>query len=325
MNNFIGIDVSKADLAVCVMDEDRKTQHATFPNEKAGFRSLSNYLKKRAEKGSSVCLEATGIYGDDVAAYLQERGYRVGVVNPSRIKRYAESQLRRNKTDKLDAEIIADFCRTQEWDVWTPPAPEWEELRALVRLRSDLVDIRAQEKQRLSTARQSKVIKRLKAHIAYLSKQIADLDKQVNDHFKQYPDLKNQRELLESIPGISSITSAVLLAEIRDIGNFTSVEQMVAYVGINPRRRDSGQYRGQIKISKMGNAALRSALFLPAQTAKRVNPLVAGLVKRLTQEGVAKRAITLAVMRKTIHYVYGVLKSGKPFDPDYLKKQAIPA
>jgi transposase len=321
MEKWIGIDVSKAELAVCVMDAAKGVVQASFGNDCKGFRSLSNYLKQRMAAGSAVCLEATGMYGEAVAAYLHERGYRVSVVNPVRIKRYAESQLRRNKTDRLDAEIIADFCRTQEPPAWTPPDPAWVELRALVRLLDDLIGMQVQEKQRLESVTSPTVRAHLEDHLAYLDTQIEQVLQQINDHFDQHPDLKRQRELLNSIPGIADLTSSRLLAEIRDITAFATVGQLVAFVGLNPRVRQSGKYRGQVKISKLGNAALRAALFMPARSAKRHNPLVQGLVTRMKAEGHCANAITVAVMRKLLHFAYGVLKSQQPFDPDYLVKQ----
>lgn len=322
MQTWIGIDVSKAELAVCVMDAKQQIQHATFDNDQKGFRSLFNYLKKRKISGCKVCLEATGMYGEALAAYLHERGYQVSAVNPVRIKRYAESQLRRNKTDKLDAEIIADFCRTQESHQWTPPDPSWVELRSLVRYLDDLIQIQVQQKQRLHTVTSATVRQQLEEHITYLEDLIEQLLKQIKDHIDQDPDLRQKRDLLNSIPGISDKTSARLLAEIRDIVAFETVGQLVAYVGLNPRLRQSGKYRGQVKISKIGNAALRAALFMPARQAKRSNPLVQPLVQRMTSQGHCANAITVAVMRKLLHYVYGILKSGQPFDPIYLEKQA---
>jgi transposase len=324
MTKWIGIDVSKDELAVCVMDEQKHTLHATFPNDKDGFRSLTNYLKKRHVTGSAVCLEATGTYGEALAAYLHERNYQVSVVNPVRIKRYAESQLRRNKTDPLDAQVIADFCRTQEPPLWTPPPPSWSELRALVRLLDDLIQMQVQEKQRLDTVTSPTVQQHLQQHITYLEEQIETVTRQIKDHINHDPDLKIKQDLLNSIPGISDRTSSRLLVEIRDITAFATVEQLVAFVGLNPQQCQSGKYRGQTKISKVGNAALRAALYLPARSAKRHNPLVQGLVERMTAQGHCANAITVAVMRKLLHFAYGVLKSGRPFDPNYLNRQAIP-
>lgn len=325
MTYWIGMDISKDEVAVCVMDDAKAVQHARFANTRTGFNSLHHYLKKRGAAGAAACLEATGTYGEAVATFLHARGYPVAVVNPLRIKRYAESQLRRNKTDKLDAAVIADFCRTQDAPLWTPPDAAWLELRALVRHLDDLIALHTQQQQRVQTEGSDTVRANLTQHIAYLDDQIAQVKQRIDDHIEQHPDLKRQHALLTSIPGIAERTSSRLLAEIRDITAFERVEQLVAYAGLNPKQRTSGKYRGQVKISKLGNAQLRTALYLPGRTAKRFNPLVQGLVTRMTAQGYCPNAITVAVMRKLLHYVYGVLKSGHPFDPHYLSRQAIAA
>jgi transposase len=324
----VGIDVSKAKVDVCVLEAGtakHKPQHSVFENNRQGFRSLANYLKKRVPSGTGVCLEATGAYGDEVAAYLHQRGYAVKVVNPIRIKRYAQSQMTRNKTDKQDAYYIADFCLTQSAPLWTPPDPSWVELRDLVRHMDNLIEIQVQQRLRLQSAKSRPVQADLEAHIAYLDDQIEAVKKRIKDHIDQHPTLKQQQDLLNSITGIADQTSSRLLAEIRQIDVFDSVEQLVAYAGLNPQRRQSGKYCGQIKISKQGNARLRRALFMAGKTALRHNRLVQPLVARMKRQNYAYKAIVVAVMRKLLHYAYGVLKSGQPFDPDYLNRKAANA
>ena len=148
MTAWIGIDVSKATLDVALLRE-RDQQHTQVPNTKAGFRTLHNFLKKRCPESGHVCLEATGLYGDAVVEFLFQHGYVVSVVNPARIKAYGDSQLKRNKTDRADASLIADFCRTQQPEAWQPPRPEVKELRALLRYLDDLQAMRQQESNRL--------------------------------------------------------------------------------------------------------------------------------------------------------------------------------
>lgn len=129
---YVGIDVSKDKLDVCLLGEDRALS-ASFANQKSGWHGLVNWLKKRhAAQPVRICLEATGRYSDAVTAFLYQQGYEVGVVNPARIKGYATSRLSRNKTDQVDAALIADFCRAQSADLalWTPPNPAQHELQA---------------------------------------------------------------------------------------------------------------------------------------------------------------------------------------------------
>ena len=138
MTVFIGIDIAKDKFDVSLIRPDHDPEAASFENTRKGFNQFHRFLKKRQAQGAHVCMEATGVYYESLAEFLHQKHYVVSVVNPARIKSYAQSQLQRNKTDRLDAQIIADFCRTQNPPLWTPPDPSWHELRALVRHLEDL-------------------------------------------------------------------------------------------------------------------------------------------------------------------------------------------
>src|SRR5258708_40356374 len=148
MSVYIGIDVSKATLDVGLVSA-RGREHARFENSPAGFVQLGRFLTKRRAKGGQVCMEATGQYGEALADYLHAAGYRLSVVNPAQVRGYAQSRLSRNKTDKVDAYLLADFCREHHPPRWTPPPAEWRELRALVRHYEDLSEARQQTLNRL--------------------------------------------------------------------------------------------------------------------------------------------------------------------------------
>src|SRR5688572_5678132 len=131
MNSYVGIDVSKATLDVCLLRDERSDTNQVA-NTRQGLNQLHHWLKKRQAHDAHVCMEATGIYSVEVAQFLHERGYTVSVVNPQRIKGFADSQMRRSKTDQLDAAVLAAFCRALQPEAWTPPEPAWYELRALL-------------------------------------------------------------------------------------------------------------------------------------------------------------------------------------------------
>jgi transposase len=316
MTAIVGIDIAKDKFDVCLLNETGKAQEATFANSKQGINQLHHWLKKQGAKQAQVCLEATGIYGDLVAETLHSRKYVVSVVNPARIKAYAASQMRRNKTDTLDAALIADYCRTQQPDPWTPPPPELKELRALIRHLDDL----KQEKQRaanrldVQTSAQA-VIQHLKAQMELLEKQIQHTLRLIHDHIDRYPDLKQQRDLLDSIPGIGDLTASYLIAELGDIHRFQDVGEVVAFVGLNPRQHQSGKKQTTHGISRMGRAALRATLYMPAIVAKRCNPRLQTWAAQLSQRGLTGKQVIVALMRKLIHLAYGILKSGRAFDP----------
>lgn len=322
----IGVDIAKATFDVALY-QDGRYQLGHFANDQAGFKKLSKWLKKRQAVGCHVCIEATGRYGYGLALFLHEAGYRVSVVNPARIKAYADSQLKRNKTDTEDAKVIAHFCATQDPALWTPPSPEVQELQALVRRLDSLKRMRSQESNRRQAGLDSEaVLANIADHLAYLDEQVNVLEKQIKELIDTHPNLKRQRDLLITIKGISDITAAKFLAEIPDIARFDSAAQLAAYVGVTPRRKTSGtSVRGKGHLSKMGNTHLRAALYMPAVTAMRWNPAVKPLVERLQKRGKLPKVILGAVMRKLIHLAYGVLKSGKPFDPNYLQNRQVTA
>jgi len=323
---YLGIDVSKSWLDVALLLSDQVLT-AQFDNQRRGWHSLVNWLTKRLkDKSVHICLEATGRYGDDMSAYLYERGFKLSVVNPARIKGYATSRLSRNKTDQVDARLIAEFCQAQASNLplWTPPDPAQHHLQALVRQLDDLDKMRQQERNRLQSGQTTEtVLQRLKAHIAFLDAQIEAVKQEIEDHIDHHPDLKQQRDLIASIKGIGHLTAAKLLAEIPNIQAFDNPRQLVAFAGLNPRQYRSGSsIRGHSHISKIGCSAIRAALFMPAVVAKKTNPLMQPLVQRLHERGHCKMSIVVAVMRKLLHLVFGILKSGQPFDPNYLDQKA---
>lgn len=319
MPAILGIDIAKDTFDVLLLRDDLPAEAAQFDNSRPGFHKLLRFLKKRRVQTLHACLEATGRYGEDLALFLFDHAFAVSVVNPYRVKAYATSQLQRNKTDRLDAALIADFCRTQQPPLWSPPPPEWWELRQLVRHLEDLQDDRLRQHNRSLAGTLPELVRaNLSQQLALLDAQIELVKRQIHDHLDRHPALKQQADLLDTIPGLGRLTIAKLLAEVRDVSAFASVKQFVAFAGLNPRQRQSGSsVRGATPISKLGCASIRAALYMPAVVAKRFNPLLRTFAQRLEARGLRPLQVVVAVMRKLLHLVYGVLKSGRPFDPDY--------
>jgi len=236
--------------------------HYKFDNTPAGFKKLSKWLKNKAADQVWACMESTGRYGDALALYLHQAGHQVSMVNPARIKKYAESKLQRNKTDKLDAKVIADFCRTQEPLLWTPPTPEKRELQEIVRRRNVLVNERTRERNRLQSGLESDIVKEsIQANLDFLKEQIAKLDTQIQSHINQHPSLKRDRELLTSINGIGDKTAAIILGELPEVDRFDNSGQAVAYAGLSPQQHHSGSsVHKKTKLTKTGNQRLKPVL-----------------------------------------------------------------
>jgi transposase len=328
MAAIMGIDMGKDQFVVVLLRPGHEAERATFDNHRAGFQTLQRFLKKRRVRALHACMEATGRYYEALADFLDEAGWTVSVVNPARIKAYAEAQLSRNKTDALDAALIADFCRTQQPPRWTPPPAAWRHLQLLVRHLEDLqADEQRQRNRRhaLQHAAQANplVLSNLEAQLNLLHTQIEQVKRAMAQHINQHPDLKRDKDLLASIPGIGELTASKLLAEFRAIHDFDDVRQLVAFAGLNPHQHQSGNSaRGYTPISKQGRATIRATLFLPAIVAKNRYPCLQPLVERWRQHGLCEMEIVVAMMRKLLHFSFGVLRSGQPFDPLYLAHPA---
>jgi len=317
----LGLDVSKAKFNACLIRESGKLRHTSFANSPAGFAQLSVWLAKLGASPAHACMEATGTYSEALAGYLHEEGHTVSVVNPASVKAYAQSRLSRTKNDRVDAELIAGFCAERRPPAWQPPAPELRELQALVRRLDSLTEMRTMEENRLSSGVTVAAVRAsVEEHIAYLAEQIKRTEKLIRDHIDRHPGLRRQRELLDSIPGIGEATAAALLAEVPDIKQYRSARQVAAFAGLVPRERQSGSsIRGRVRLSKIGNARLRKALYFPAVTALRCSPFFQAWAEGLRQRGKSKMAVIGAAMRKLVHLAYGVLKTGQPFDPGWTK------
>lgn len=317
----LGIDIAKLKFNVCLINSSGKLRHKVFPNTSTGFEQLLDWLSRQGVQSVHACLEATGTYGEALALFLHQAGHSVSVVNPAAIKAFAGSCLSRTKTDRVDAELIARFCQAQAPPAWTPLPQEVRELQALVRRLESLIEMRVTEENRLSSGiTVDSVRESVEEHLSYLSEQIKRTEKLIREHINSHPTLRRQSQLLDSIPGIAETTAALLLAEITDIKQYRSARQVAAYAGLVPRERRSGSsVRGRTRLSKIGNARLRKALYFPAITALRCSEFFQSWAQGLRERGKCKMSVIGAVMRKLIHLVYGVLKTGQPFDPQWAK------
>jgi transposase len=319
--SILGIDIAKLKFNVCLINHSGKLKHRVFPNTLTGFEQLLDWLSKQGIERVHACLEATGTYGEALSLFLHEAGHLVSVLNPAAIKAFAGSRLSRTKTDRVDAELMARFCQAQTPPAWTPLPAEVRELQALVRRLESLIEMRVMEENRLSSGIAVEAVRdSVEELLNHLNTQIKRTEKLIRDHLSNHPTLTRQSQLLDSIPGIAETTAALLLSEITDIKEYRSARQVAAYAGLVPRERQSGSsVRGRTRLSKIGNARLRRALYFPAITALRCSPFFQQWARGLQERGKSKMSVICAVMRKLIHLVYGVLKNGKPFDPEWAK------
>lgn len=318
---LLGIDIAKHSFDAVVLLPDGKQRHRHFENTRAGHQALRDWLQHpriASFPTAHACMEATGTYWEALATFLVAAGLRVSVVNPKRITHFAKSRLSRAKTDKVDAGLIAEFCRQEQPALWTPPAPQYRQLQLLLRHREALECAQQRERNRVEAAEQPPFIQQsLEAHLAYLATALEAVERAIREHLGAHPELQAQLRLLCTIPGVGEVTARWLLAELAGGTKFRRAPQAAAFAGLDPRVQQSGLWKGKTRLSKQGDGRLRKALFLPAMAALRWNPFIRALAARLRERGKCGMAIVGAAMRKLVHLAFGVLRHGKAFDPGW--------
>ena len=312
----LGLDVAKAKLDACLLLGEQQ-HHATFDNSRPGISKLLAWVRKlHPDPLQRAVMEATGPYGELAAASLHEAGHRVSVVNPRWIKDHARSQGRRNKTDRLDAQLIADYARTHQCEQWLPPAPEVATLRALLR-RLASIDAMIQAEQRRGECALSKEpllllsLRRVKR--ALLAEQ-KHLEKAIASHLRDHPLLKEDCSRLQQIEGIGPRAARWLCAELPR--HLHSSRSAAAWIGVTPRKHESGSsIHRPATIGREGNLHLRRVLFMPAVVARLKNPRLKVFADRLEANGKPKMVVVIAVLHKLVRTAFAILKNHSIYDP----------
>ncbi|MCB0223791.1 MAG: IS110 family transposase [Anaerolineae bacterium] len=318
--NDVGIDMAKESFDATLLRADEPAEHGQFKNNRSGHKQFLKWLKRRVTEFETVraVMEATNIYWEALADTLHEQGLKVSVVNPAAIKGFAQSQLQRNKTDKIDSRVIAHFSRQTDPTVWRPPLPHQRKLRALVRHKQALIKTRTQQLNRLASCNDDDVKSSLQDLVSTLDQQLDHLQAKIEALIDDHDDLRHNHQLIASIKGIGSDTAALLLAEFYDLEHYTSAKAVAADAGVTPAKFQSGtSVRRKAKMSRIGKASVRGSLYWPAQSAIQWNPLVSRLAERLRQRGKPFKVILVAAMRKLLHIAFGVVKNNTPFDPNF--------
>ena len=324
MSPCLGLDVAKNKVDAAILMDNGKFKNKGFANTAKGFAELSSWLAQHGATQAPACIEATGAYHEALATFLFDKGHRVSVVNPQRIKSFGTSEGLRTKNDRVDARLIARFCKVMQPQAWQPEPLEIRELRALGRRRDELIVMRIQESNRAGLNMES-VEESIESMLGSIEKEIGEIDRKIKEHIDSHPGLKKQFDLLRSIPGIGDVCAEAILSETGVFSRFERACEAVAYAGLSPQERSSGtSVHGQTHISKKGNRRLRRLLYMPSLTAQWANPLVAAFAQRLKAKGKPAKVILCACMKKLLQLAFGVLKQGKEFDPNY-KRQPVTA
>jgi transposase len=315
----VAIDVSAKSLQVAVESIDGGVADHTFENTDPGHRALIDSVTKKG-RSARVVLEATGTYSLDLALRLAaHKRIEVMVLNPKAARKFAEAQMRRAKTDQVDARSLLDFLRCMPFTAWTPPAEKKLQLRALTRRIAALTAERVAEKNRLEAASATTetpkvVLVDIQDSIDALEKRRDALIDAALELVRGDAELKQALASVSSIKGIKDRSGVALLGELLLLPQDMSPDEVVAHCGLDPRPKQSGTRDAPRRISKIGNSVVRGALFMPALCAARFEPSVRGFYERLLARNKPKFVAITAVMRRILRVLWVLLLRKSTFD-----------
>lgn len=323
MNNkfYCGIDVSKKKLDVMLLAQE-KFYYKVVENSNEGVIFLQEWIKSKLEKDAFVhfCMEATNVYHELLAfTLLENKNYKVSVVNPRIVKAFAKS-LVKTKNDKTDAKILAEFCKERNPKPFTPQTKERRELRDLSRLMDNLVELRIMQKVRLQTFNTEAAARVVKATLNSIDNTIAENEKEIKFYYDNFPELKKEYELLNSIPSFGKRVSNVLISEIyKDEYGMYNSKRLTAFFGLEIREMESGSsVWSKPRITKFGNPRVRNMLYMAALVAIRHNTKMSEFYLRLVNKGKPKKLALIAVARKLLVVACAILNSQKPYDENHI-------
>lgn len=316
---FVGVDVSKDYIDVY----DPELGHARYVNGTAGFKKFIKTLNNSCH----VVMEATGSYSQLLALYLYERGIRVSIVNPMVIKRYIQMKLRRNKTDKADAIMIAEYASNQPLQCWEPDPAYLQACKDLRNTANLYIKHRTAVKNQLHGLEAKG--KTTGDEVRSMRKMIKELNAQINCLEAKAVALMMEHEaelmtLLTSIPGVGKKTAMTLVVATGGMRQFESARQVCAYLGLAPTQRRSGtSIRGKSYITKAGDKTARNLLYMCSIQASQRNPQCAALYSRLLAKGKPKKLALIAVCHKLVNQAFAITQSRMPYDPKYRSTLAV--
>lgn len=296
----VGVDVGKFQLDICILERDR---HFTVENTATGIREALKIIRRF--NVSLIVLEATGRYELDFATAAFEKGLPVFIVNPVRVRRFAQADGQIAKTDKLDAKIIAAFGAAMKPQPSTDRGKNIRLIKDLICRRRQLIEMRTQELNRAKVMG-SKIQRSCNRIIKALNQEIQWTEKHLAQAVEQQDEWAHRKSILNSMPGVGDTLIYTLLADLPELGTLTNKE-IAALVGLAPMNRDSGNLKGKRRI-KGGRHTIRTTLFMASLSAIQCNPILGSFYRRLVDQGKHKKVALTAVMRKFITILNTMVK-----------------
>lgn len=333
VKQVVGVDVAQKELVVSLgrMHDDWTPElyaSKSFPNTQKGFMTLVSWVKKLTAEGCTVryVMEATGVYHEALAYFLEEKGYEITIVLPNKISNYFRTLSVKSITDKTSAEAIAMFGLEKKLETWRRPKKIFRNLRQLTRERDQIVQERTMVKNQLH-AEQAEAdplpssIQRIKKRIQILNKQEKEIKAEITALAKTDEGVNKSIQIISSATGVGVLTAGTVLAETNGFELIRNKRQLSSYAGYDVIQKESGtSVKGKSRISKRGNKYLRKAMHLPALAAIRHDERFKAIYARLIARHGIKMKAAVAVQRKLLEIIYTIYKTGIPYDKNYLKK-----
>ena len=305
MAGYVGIDVGKRELEVAVHDQAGTRQYSNSPK---GIQNLQKDIDSQSVK--LIVVEATRGYEYKMVKTLLKAGLPVSLVNPTRVRRFAQASGQLAKTDRLDAHVLARFAKVMKPKIWMLKSEVEEQLSQWITRRRQLVSMLTAEKNRLGSAREY-ARANIKRHIEWLEEDLDDLEEQIESLLHSQPAYQQKIDIFVSPPGVGNVTALTLVAQLPELGLFNR-QQISALVGLAPLNRDSGRYRGKRRTFG-GRSAVRSALYMATLSAIRHNPVIKAYYERLLANGKEKKVAITACMRKLLVILNAMARDQQPW------------
>jgi len=336
VKQVLGIDVAQKELVVSLgrMCDDWSPEvyaNNRFANTQKGFMTLVSWVKKLSDPSCSVrfVMEASGVYHESLAYFLDEKGYELTIVLPNKISNYFKTLDVKTITDKTAAHAIAMFGLEKKLETWKRPKKIFKDLRQLTRERDQIVQERTMVKNQLH-AEQAEAnpnpssVQRIKKRIEFLNKQEKEIKTEIATLVNTDQELSSAVKITSSLTGVGLLTSATILAETNGFELIRNKRQLSSYAGYDIREKQSGtSVNGKPRISKRGNKYLRKAMHLPALTAIRHDERFKAIYARLVSKHGIKMKAAVAVQRKLLELMYVIYKTNIPYDKNYLQKHQV--
>ena len=332
VRQVVGIDVAQKELVVCLgrMCDEFTLElysHGTFANNKKGFDAMIKWVKKLMVETTTVryVMEATGVYHESLAYYLEGKECEVSIVLPNKISNYFRTLEVKTVNDKTASEAIARFGLERKLDNWKRPKQIFKSLKQLTRERDQIVETRTMAKNQLHAEKAEAFpnpssVARVKVLIKLLDKQVAQIIKEITALISQDVDVTKSIETICSIPGVGRLTAATVLAETNGFELIRNKRQLTSYAGLDVREKQSGtSIKGKPRISKKGNRHLRKAMHLPALAAIRHEKRFKAVFVRLVSKHGIKMKAAVAVQRKLLEMIYTIYKTNTTYQKEYQK------